>query len=75
MLVRFTANAVASATTGMDANSDIIVVGTHYVNGTNLYLANANSGGARATLTAAAVEEYESKLANIARGDYVVING
>ena len=74
-LVTFNAAAIATATTGVNATSDIHVVGTHYVQGVNVYFANANSGGQRFTLTAPAAAEYVRKLAMIARGDYVIIKG
>ena len=58
---------IPSGTTG-----DVHIVGTFYVNASNrtIYAANGTAAG---VLTTAGYANYERKLPNIARGDYVVI--
>ena len=73
--VKFTANAIATAVTPFTNTTDAVLIGTFYVSGSGVYLANANAGSPRFTITAAAAAEFERKLPYIARGDYVVIEG
>ena len=71
-LITIRANAIASTSAGLTADTDFHVVGTHYIQGVNVYLA---ATGQTLALTAAGRADYESQLAQIARGDYIIING
>ena len=74
--VKFLASAIATAQAPFTASTDATLIGTFYVSGVNVFLANANTGTAsRFTLTPAGAAEFDRKLPQIARGDYVVIEG
>ena len=74
--VKFRANAIATAVAPFLNTADATLIGTFYVSGVDVFLANANTGNAgRFTLTTAGLAEFERKLPQIARGDYVVIEG
>lgn len=73
--VKFRANAIATAVAPFLNTADATLIGTFYVTGSGVYMANAQSGNPRFTITPAAAEEFERKLPQIARGDYVVIEG
>ena len=74
--VKFLPNAIATAVAPFTNTSEAVLIGTFYVAGVNVFLANANTGPTpRFTLTASGAAEFDRKLPQIARGDYVVIEG